>query len=74
MLHQPMQVEGTLLDMCSGSSPTGAKAAVCALITLLGPDNAISAMKRVCDDLIGMMKQPSTMSQHSKLLTVSVSE
>lgn len=65
-----VQVEGTLLAMCSGSSPSVAKAAVFALVTLRGAEHAEGVLRPMCATLMDSMKQPSTLSNHPKLLTV----
>jgi hypothetical protein len=63
-------MEGSLLEMCAGSSPSGAKAAVYGLVTLLGTERATAVLRPACEAAMDAMKRPSTINQHPKLLTV----
>ncbi|GAB4821978.1 hypothetical protein N2152v2_009024 [Parachlorella kessleri] len=63
------KTQGVLLEMCSGNSPASAKAAVYALVTLLGTERATVALRTACEAALDAMKRPSTLNDHPKLLT-----
>lgn len=67
-LELPPSLADELKRMAGEASPAGAKAAVKALWLLLGRERAATQLGSLCDSLLDLLKRPSTLASHRKLL------
>ena len=70
--HAQQEIDPVVLsklqDLCVTGTPSGAKAAVRALLQLLGVDAVTPILRQVCDKQLELLREPETLATHSRIL------